>query len=69
MPLTFGLSGDLYVVITKIAASARIGTLSASAALVLLVGLRHVLPAFILLRRLANSKPIVGRRYPDPAPR
>jgi hypothetical protein len=69
MPLTFGLSGDLYVVLTKIAASARIGAFIAGAAFVLMVGLWHAFPAFIRLRRLADSKPIVGRRYPDPASR
>ena len=69
VPLAFGLSGDLYVVLTKITSSARIGAFVAGIALVLLVGLWHAFPAFIRLRRLADSKPIVGRRYPDPAAR
>jgi hypothetical protein len=69
VPLAFGLSGDLYIVLAQMATSARIGALIAGAAVVRMVGLWHAFPAFIRLRRLADPKPIVGRRYPDPAPR
>jgi hypothetical protein len=55
VPLAFGLSGDIYVVLTEITASAKIGTLAASFTLVFLVGLWHVLPAVIRLQRLGRS--------------
>jgi hypothetical protein len=55
VPLAFGLSGDIYVVLTEITASAMIGTIAASFTLVFLVGLWHVLPAVIRLRRLGRS--------------
>ena len=45
LPLAFGLSGDLYVVLTKITASARIGAFIAGAAFVLMGGLWHAFPA------------------------
>jgi len=51
VPLAFGLAGDVYVVLTEITASARIGGLAASVALVLLVGLWHALPTVSRLQR------------------
>jgi hypothetical protein len=43
-PLALGLSGDIYVVLTEITASAMIGAFTASFTLVFLVGLWHLLP-------------------------
>jgi hypothetical protein len=54
-PLALGLAGDIYVVLTEITASAMTGILIASFTLVFLVGLWHVLPAVIRLRRLRRS--------------
>jgi hypothetical protein len=54
-PLALGLSGDIYVVLTEITASAMIGVLIASFTLVFLVGLWHVLPAVIRAQRLRRS--------------
>ena len=54
-PLALGLAGDIYVVLTEITASAMTGILIASFTLVFLVGLWHVLPAVIRLRRLQRS--------------
>jgi Family of unknown function (DUF6328) len=51
IPLAFGLAGDVYVVLREITASARLGAILAGLALVFLVGLWHVLPAVIRLRR------------------
>jgi len=53
--LALGLSGDIYVVLTEITASAMIGALIASFTLVFLVGLWHVLPAVIRAQRLRRS--------------
>jgi hypothetical protein len=44
-PLALGLSGDLYVVLTEITASAMVGAFTASFTLVFLVGLWHLFPA------------------------
>src|SRR5262249_7040789 len=57
-PLALGLSGDIYVVLTEITASAMSGVFIASFTLLFLVGLRHVLPAVIRARRSRRS----GRR-------
>jgi hypothetical protein len=51
VPLAFGLAGDVYVVLTEITASAKIGALIAGIALVFLVGLWQMFPAVIKLRR------------------
>jgi len=53
IPLAFGLAGDVYVVLTEITTSARIGASIAGAALVFLVGLClwHVFPVVVRLRR------------------
>jgi hypothetical protein len=51
IPLALGLAGNLYVALTEITASARLGALIAGLALVFLLGLWHVLPAVIRLRR------------------
>jgi len=51
MPLACGLAGDVYVVLTEITTSARIGVAIAGGALVLLVGLWHVFPVVARLRR------------------
>jgi hypothetical protein len=55
VPLAFGLSGDIYVVLTEITASAMIGAFTASFTLVFLVGLWHLFPAVIRARRLRRS--------------
>ena len=52
IPLAFGLAGDVYVILREITASARLGAVIAGLALVFLVGLWHVLPAVIRLRRI-----------------
>ena len=54
-PLALGLSGDLYVVLTEITASAMVGAFTASFMLVFLVGLWHLFPAVIRARRLRRS--------------
>ena len=54
-PLALGLSGDIYVVLTEITASAMIGAFTASFTLVFLVGLWHLFPAVIRARRLRRS--------------
>jgi hypothetical protein len=51
VPLALGMAGDVYVVIAKIAASATVGAIAGGAALLLLVGLWHVLPMAVRLRR------------------
>lgn len=51
VPLAIGLTGDVYVVITKIAASSAVGAIVSAATLLLLVGLWHVLPITVRLRR------------------
>jgi len=51
IPLAFGLAGDTYVVLTEITTSARIGAAIAGGALALLVGLWHVFPVVVRLRR------------------
>jgi hypothetical protein len=51
IPLAFGLAGDVCVVLTEITASARIGASIAGVALVFLVGLWHVFPVVVRLRR------------------
>jgi hypothetical protein len=56
VPLALGLTGDLYVVLTEITASPRIGVIIAGIALLLLVGFWHALPATIRLRRLQRSE-------------
>jgi hypothetical protein len=58
IPLAFGLSGDIYVVLAEITASVMIGMLIASFTLVFLIGLWHLLPVVIRARRLRCS----GRR-------
>jgi hypothetical protein len=58
VPLTFGLSGDIYVVLAEITASATIGMFIATVTLAFLVGLWHLLPAVIRAQRLRRS----GRR-------
>jgi hypothetical protein len=50
IPLAFGLAGDVYVVLTEITASARVGASIAGVALVFLVGLWHVFPVVVRLR-------------------
>jgi len=45
LPLALGMSGDSYVVIARIAASAPIGILAASAALLLSLSMWHLYPA------------------------
>ena len=50
IPLAFGLAGDVYVVLTEITTSARIGASIAGVALVFLVGLWHVFPVVVRLR-------------------
>ena len=51
IPLAFGLAGDVYVVLTEITTSARIGASIAGVALVFLVGLWHLFPVVVRLRR------------------
>ena len=51
IPLALGLAGDVYVVLTEITSSGRIGAIIAGLTLVFLVGLWHVFPAVIRLRR------------------
>ena len=51
MPLACGLAGDVYVVLTEITTSARIGAFIAGVTLVFLVGLWHVFPVVVRLRR------------------
>jgi hypothetical protein len=51
VPLAFGTAGDVYVVITKIAQSPTVGAAAAGAALVLLIGLWHVLPIAVRWHR------------------
>lgn len=51
IPLAFGLAGDVYVVLTEITTSARIGASIGGVALVFLVGLWHVFPVVVRLRR------------------
>ncbi|HEU0154868.1 MAG TPA: DUF6328 family protein [Stellaceae bacterium] len=53
VPLAFGLAGDVYVVIARIAGSTTVGLASGAAALCLLVGLWHVFP--VARRSLRNS--------------
>ena len=50
IPLAFRLAGDVYVVLTEITTSARIGASIAGVALVFLVGLWHVFPVVVRLR-------------------
>jgi hypothetical protein len=52
VPLAFGLSGDIYVVLTEITASTRLGMFIASFTLVFLIGLWHLLPAIIRAQRI-----------------
>jgi membrane protein YdbS with pleckstrin-like domain len=58
LPLAMGLAGDIYVVIAKIAASPATGAAAGAVALLLLVGLWHVLP---LVMRTRVMKP--ARRH------
>jgi len=51
IPLAFGLAGEVYVVLTEIITSARIGASIAGAALVFLVGLWQVFPVVVQPRR------------------
>jgi hypothetical protein len=51
VPLALGLAGDVYVVLTEITTSVRISASIAGAALVFLVGLWHVFPVVVRLRR------------------
>ena len=51
IPLAFGLAGDVYVVLTEITTSAKIGASIGGVALVFLVGLWHVFPVVVRLRR------------------
>jgi hypothetical protein len=57
IPLAFGLTGNIYIVLTKITASAGIGALIAGATFLLLIGLWHALPVVIRLRRRRLSIP------------
>ena len=50
-PLAFGFAGDVYVLLTEITTSARIGASIAGVALVFLVGPWHVFPVVVRLRR------------------
>jgi hypothetical protein len=51
IPLALGLAGDVYVVLTEITTSAMIGASIAGVALVFLVGLWHLFPVVVRLRR------------------
>jgi len=51
LPLAAGLAGDIYVVITKIMDSPAAGRAAGATALLLLVGLWHVLPLTVRSRR------------------
>ncbi|MBV9758443.1 MAG: hypothetical protein JO047_15455 [Alphaproteobacteria bacterium] len=51
VPLAFGLAGDVYVVIAKIAGSPAIGLVTAALALLLLLGLWHIYPLVVARRR------------------
>ena len=51
IPLAFGLASDVYVVLTEITTSVRIGASIAGVALMFLVGLWHVFPVIVPLRR------------------
>jgi hypothetical protein len=51
IPLAFGLAGDVYVVLTEITTSAKIGASITGVALVFLVGLWHVFPIVVRLQR------------------
>jgi hypothetical protein len=53
VPLAFGLAGDVYVAIAKIADSWAIGAITSAATLLLLVGLWYLLPIAVRLRRAA----------------
>jgi hypothetical protein len=55
VPLALGLTGDVYVVITKIAGSPAVGAAAAGAALLLLVGLWHALPLAVRWRGAAKA--------------
>jgi hypothetical protein len=63
IPLAFGLAGDIYVAITKLTASSRIGGLPAVTILLLLLGLWYGYP-FALRSRQARSSAdaIIARR-------
>jgi hypothetical protein len=56
VPLAFGLAGEAYVVIAKIAESPAVGTAAAGLALAALVGLWHVYPAWLRRERGAGGK-------------
>ena len=56
IPLALGLAGNLYVVLTEITASERIGGVIAGLALMFLIGLWHILPAVIRLRRRTQRR-------------
>lgn len=56
VPLALGLAGDVYVVIAKIAESARAGALAAALVLVLLVGLWHAYPLAIAVIRSGRAR-------------
>jgi hypothetical protein len=59
--LAIGLAGDIYVVIAKITQSMPIGLVAGLAALVALVGLWHVMPFSLRLKR-KPSPPRPARR-------
>ena len=52
IPLALGLTGDVYVVIAKIAESTAIGLAAAGLVLAMLVGLWHLYPALLRRKRL-----------------
>jgi hypothetical protein len=55
-PLALGLAGDVYVVITKIAASPAAGLAAGSLALVFLIGLWHMYPLLAASRRTRTGR-------------
>ena len=56
LPLAAGLAGDLYVVIAKITESAAAGAFAGAAALLMLIGLWHILP---LIARRRRGRPVI----------
>ena len=55
VPLALGLAGDVYVVITKIAASPAVGLAAGGLALIFLVGLWHIYPLLVASHRTRTT--------------
>jgi hypothetical protein len=50
LPLALGISGDIYVAITRISGSAAVGAASSAAALILFLGLWYAQPLLLRAR-------------------